>query len=224
MANKRIILNICVTYLQNITSIIVGFLSVSLIFKALGETQLGVYAIVGSIIGFSGLFNSIMNTSNSRFFAYAIGLSKKHPEKKDVLCEWFNTSISVHICLAFLICLIFYPIGYLLIKYKLDIPQEYFNTAIIVFNISTILMFFTILQIPFFSLFIAKQLIFIRNIIGIFQTLLHLIEALILYYIVKGNLILWHSILSTSIIMLVYIITISIAFIYFPECKLKSYC
>lgn len=223
MSTKRITLNVFATYTQTVVSIIVGLFTLRWVFSALGEEQYGIFGVVGSIIAFAALFNGVMTSTNARFFAYAIGEGRKDGEDfgNAQLHKWFNTSIAIHLVLGLALCTIFYPIGIYLIENKLTIPEQFLSSSIVVFRISILTLFFTILTIPFYAFYTAKQLIFVRNIVNIIQTLLCAWEGwFILTY--AGDRLVTHSALTSIIIILVHLTITILAFCSFVECKINT--
>lgn len=222
MSVGRISSNIVTTYLQNFISIVLALYSTRWVFGALGEEQFGLFALVGSLIAFAGTLGSIMVGASCRFFNIAIGQEQKDPQIKSQhhLNKWFNTILSVNITLAIVLCTIMFPIGEHLVRYKLEFPRELLHSALIVYRISLLSTFFTIATTPFVSIYTSKQLIFVRNFVGILQTILCFFAA---YYLLhfSGNKLVLHSVLTFSILMLTYVIFTVGALKKFPECKIR---
>ena len=224
MSKKRIAANAVATYLQSLLSVLLGVFSIRWIYLALGKENFGLFSAVGAILGFIGFFNSILNHSNARFFALAIGEGRKHGQAHAAreLNEWFNTAFSVHLVLATCLCFAMAFVGeYLIRGGVLVIPDGMERNSLVVFRISLFTMFVTLLHMPFSSLYTAKQLIFVRNFTGMLQTVLHAAEAwFVLHY--AGNRFVAHGALMAAVHVLAYAILVSIAFRAFPECRLRT--
>lgn len=222
MSIKRIAINVLATYAQTGVSLIVGLFATRWVYRALGENQFGLFSLVGSLIAFVGVFNALMTNSNSRFFAIAIGKGRcvGDEDGRQELQKWFNTSISVHLAMAITLCLLMYPVGLFFIRNKLSIPDGLLTSSVWVFRISIVTTFFAILNIPFHSLYTAKQLIFVRNLFGILQTLLCAAEGWwLLHY--TGNRLIAHSAVTSLILIGLYGGMALLAFRSFPECRLR---
>lgn len=222
MIFRRVILNVITTYLQTFISLVVGVFSTRWVYLALGEVGFGVFALVGSLIAFIGIFNSLMTSSNTRFFSIAIGEVRASScgQENNNLQKWFNTAFSVHLVIAFALSTLMYPLGMILIKYKLNIPGELLESSKWIFKLSLIATFFGILNIPFHAIYTAKQLIFVRNLFGILQTLFFAIEAYWLYCY-DGNKIIAHGLLSMLILTTFYVLMGLFAIVSFPECRIR---
>ena len=211
------------TYLQSLFSVVFGTFSIRWIYLALGKENFGLFSAVGAILGFIGIFNSVFNHSDSRFFAIAIGEGRKHGPERAAreLKAWFNVAFSVHLVLAVSLCAIMAVVGeYLIRGGVLVIPVGMERNSLVVFRISLVVMFLTILHMPFNALYTAKQLIFVRNFTGMLQTVLHALEAWVILHW-EGNRFVAHSALMAGVHVFAYVILVSLAFHSFPECRLS---
>lgn len=176
---KRIILNTMATYGRSLVAIALGLISVRWVLKGLGQTDFGLYGVVGSIIVFITFLNATMSGAVSRFFAYAVGRTRLvgmecgHRE----LNEWFNMALCVHTILPLLLILVGYPLGIYAIQHWLVIPPERLDACIIVFRLSLISAFASMVSVPYTALFAAHQLIMELNVLHIAQTVITFIFA-----------------------------------------------
>jgi len=223
MSKKRIALNVVATYSQSLFSLAVGIFSLRWVYLALGKDSYGLFSVVGSIIGFAGIFNSVMANSNSRFFAIAIGEGRKigaeHGRRE--LSAWFNTSFSVHLVLASVLCAVLLPIGEWLILHRLKIPPEHLAVSRIIFRISLATLFMAVVNAPFHAIYTAKQYIFVRNMTAMLQTALTACEGWWLLHF-SGNRILGHSIAHALILLAVKLLLMGLALRAFPETRLHA--
>lgn len=223
MSNKRIAANATATYLQMLLSVILGVFSIRWVYVALGKENYGLFAAVGAVLGFVGIFNSVMNHSDSRFFALAIGEERKRGSKhiNEELNAWFNTAFSIHLAFAFILCVAMFFAGEALIRGgTMIVPDGLEQDSVRVFRISLLVMFLTILHMPFNALYTAKQLIFVRNLTGMLQTALVAAEAWwVLHF--AGNRFVGHAVALSIVTILTYGILVGLAVRSFPECKLR---
>ena len=111
MGTKRITINVVATYAQTVVSLIVGLFSARWVFNALGETQFGLFAVVGALIAFIAILNNTLINTSSRFFAFALGQQRKPEGDKELLCKWFNTALSVQLIMPLVLILVGGPLG-----------------------------------------------------------------------------------------------------------------
>ena len=105
--NKAIAINSLINYAKMAINTILALLTTRFALKALGVDDFGLFAVVGSIISFIGIFNSIMLTTSNRYLAVAIGKNVQSEINKQ-----FNVNNVIFIAIAIFMLLIAYPIGH----------------------------------------------------------------------------------------------------------------
>ena len=75
--NRRILLNVVASYGRSLFGIACGLFSTRWVLMALGETDLGLYGVVGGLALFVSFFNIQFSLAISRYFAYSIGQDRK---------------------------------------------------------------------------------------------------------------------------------------------------
>ena len=214
-ASKRIIINTIVVYCRSIISAVLYLISSRWILQALGTSDFGLYALVGSIILFISFFNSVLSNSVSRHFAFEISNLEGYNVNK-----WFNSALSLHALLSIILILLGYPIGSYLICEVLEIDQSRVNAAIVVFQVSLISGFFGMISTPFTAMFIAKQNFFEPSIIGILQAFLIFIASYSLL-IVEGDKLILYAIFMVSIYVFIFVLQIIRTMQIYTECKIN---
>ena len=160
--NRRILLNIVATYGRSLYGLVVGLLCGRWAFLALGETDYGLNGLVGGLTFFISFVNTALAGANSRFYAYSVGEAKVADSGAAALenCRrWFNTALSVHLTIPFLLVLIGYPFGAYAIEYWLTIPAERIRDCLWVFRFACISCFVSMVSVPFTAMYTAKQYI-----------------------------------------------------------------
>jgi Na+-driven multidrug efflux pump len=118
-ASQRIVLNIAATYGRSVLALALAFFSSRWVLSSLGQTDYGLFSLVGSVIVFITFLNGVMACSVSRYLAYSIGQG----DCEEVTC-WFNTALSIHLCVAVILVLIGWPIGEYTISHVFSIPAD----------------------------------------------------------------------------------------------------
>ncbi len=118
-SSQRIILNTLATYGRSVLAAGLAIFSSRWILNALGQTDYGLYNLVGSLIVFVTFLNGLLGSSARRFFAYSIG-------KGDVegINQWFNTAFIIHIIFPTILIIIGWPIREYCIQHVLTIPAD----------------------------------------------------------------------------------------------------
>ncbi len=217
--NKRIFLNIITTYGRSVFSLICGILTGRWSLLTLGKINLGLYGVIGGTTAFIYFFNTLMSTAVSRYYAYSIGETMTCKEVGLQKCiQWFNTALLLHTIIPLVLMIIGYPIGVFAIKQWLTIPHDKIYVCIWIFRFSCITCLITMLMVPYYAMYQAKQLI---AELTIYQLISNISHVCVLFYMLKhpAEWLLKYS-LATCIYSLIPSVLIWVhAVIMFPECK-----
>ncbi len=213
--SKRVIINTMATYGRSIIAVVLMVFSNRWVLNALGQIDFGLFSVVGSIIIFITILNTVMGTSAARHYAYAIGRGNK-----DELNKWFNTAIGIHIVLASLLTIIGYLLGEYLIKHLLNVPADRISACLWVFNLSLVSVFVSMISMPFVAMFVARQHMVELAVWFIFQSFLSFSLALFLRYF-EGDKLIIYSAGMVLIIIFIQTVQIARAFIVFVDCSIK---
>ena len=153
--NKAIFINSAILYAKLIVTAVAGLLTTRFALQALGADDFGIFSVVGSVISFVAIVNTIMISTSNRFMATAIG---KGDEK--LIKDTFNVNVVMHVVIAVVILLVAYPLGdwFILnhIKYEGDI-----NSVLSVYHITIIGSIISFIGVPYNGLLIAKERFFV---------------------------------------------------------------
>lgn len=213
-ANKKIFLNSSAIYFRTIFSIFLGLFGNRWVLSSLGEVDYGIFSVINTIIVIMIFLNTVTTLSVTRYLSYNI--HKKFEE----ISQWFNTSLFLHLILSLLVVFFGYIIGQYILKNILTIPTDKRHVCTIIFNISLFYAFFSIISVPFKSLFIAKQNISELMFWEILQSLLLFISAYLLIY-AKSNHLLIYGIYVSFIRSLTILCQILRGFFLYSETKIN---
>ena len=183
--NKIIAFNTLVLYVRVVFNAITTLFAVRFALKALGVVDYGLYSVLGSIVSFMAIFNTIMLATSNRFIAVAIG-------KGDLreVNEQFNINLLIHILIAFLTLAVALPIGdwYILrfVNYGGDI-----NLALKVFQFSIIGSALSFVSVPYNGLLMAKEKFWVFCGTDIIVHLLKMLLAISLLYFFENKLLVY---------------------------------
>lgn len=153
--NKSIAINSLILYIRLAIVSVSGLLYTRFSLQALGVTDYGLFSVIGCIISFSSIINSIMITTSNRFIALAIG-------KNDIreTCQQFNVNLAVHIAIAILTMAFALPIGH----YYIDGYVSYvgdMEKVKVVFDISIVGTALSFIGVPYNGLLLARERFFV---------------------------------------------------------------
>ena len=180
--NQRITYNSVILYIKLILSIIIGLYSSRLILQALGNSDFGLYTVVGGIVTLLNVVGTTMSSVSYRFISVEIGKGKLgNPNLV------YNTILTIHIITALLVIVVGLSLGLWYVNNYLNVDVGKISDANYVFIVSIITTAFGILASPSNGLIIAREKFLFTSLIEIFQLILKLS---LLYFILipyQGN-------------------------------------
>lgn len=149
--NKVIAVNTLILYIRLALVSLCGLLYTRFSLQALGANDYGLFAVVGCIITFACIINTVMIVTSNRFMAMAIG-----KRDREAVCRTFNVNIIIHFAIAILTLLIALPIGHWYITNHVNYNGNIANVHTI-FDISIIASAISFIGVPFNGLLLAKE-------------------------------------------------------------------
>lgn len=175
--NKAIAYNSIILYGKMVVNTICGLLSTRFALKALGVVDYGLYAVLGGIISFIAIFNTIMVLTSNRFIAVAIGKGDKEEINKQ-----FNVNLFVHVGIAVFAFIIAYPLGSWYIPRFVNYAGDMSN-AMMVYLVSVSASIISFLGVPFNGLLMAKERFFVFSLVDVLSHISRLaITWLLVFY------------------------------------------
>lgn len=165
-SSRRIVWNTLATYGRSVLAVALSLFSSRWVLGALGQSDFGLFAMVGSLIVFITFLNGVMSVSAARHFSFSIGRG----DTEDVV-RWFNASLSLHVALPAALILMGWPVGEYAIRHVLVVPPDRMAACLFVFRLSLASAFTGMLSVPFIAMFSAKQRIAEQAFWGMMQTL-----------------------------------------------------
>ena len=141
-------------YLYFRTAIVMGIslYTSRVILKALGETDFGIYNLVGSAVVLFTFINSAMTSSTQRYLNVSIG--QKIPAN---ITKVFTSSILIHCLIAGIFLLLAETVGLWFVTTKLNIPLERENAALWVYQITILTICLNTIRCPYNATIIAYE-------------------------------------------------------------------
>lgn len=171
--NKRIAKNTLFLYFRMLLIMGVSLYTSRVILKTLGVEDFGIYNAVGGIVTMFSFLNGSLGAATSRHITFELG-------KKDFvkLSKVFNAAFLTHIGIGLIIVLLAETVGLWFFYEKMTIPQERFNAAFWVYQISILSAFISLTQVPYNATLIAHENMKIYAYVGIFEAIAKLTVAL----------------------------------------------
>ena len=168
--SKRIAKNTLMLYIRMLFSMLVSLYTSRIVLATLGESDFGIYNVVGGVVAMLGFLNASLSGASSRYITYE--LAGKNPAK---IQHVFSVIMAIHFCLAALILVLGESVGVWFLESKLNIPAERMAAAHWVFQFSLCSTVLGILCVPYNSLIIANERMNVYAYISIMDVVLKLV-------------------------------------------------
>lgn len=196
---NRIVKNSVLLYVRMAFTMWMNLYATRLVLQNLGVEDMGVYGVVGSIVGFSTFFTNGIVTAIQRFITYELGRDEK--QVNNVFC----TSINVILLLSLVVVLLTESIGLWVLQHKLNIPDASRDAAVWVFHLSILTFVFNLLSIPYNALILAHEKMDAYAAISMLQVFLSCASAYCISFIADSRL-LWYAVIMSACGILIRII------------------
>ena len=167
--NKRIAKNTIFLYFRTFIIMLISLYTSRVVLDVLGETDFGIYNIVGGIVVLFAFMNSAMSAATQRYLNYELGRNNIDEVKRI-----FGMSINVHVGISIIVFILGETIGLWFVLKQLNIPQERFNAALWVYHLSLIGCCINILRIPYNACIIAYENMSFYAYVSIIEAILKL--------------------------------------------------
>lgn len=208
--NKRIAKNSIIVYLRLAITTIIGLFTSRFVLQALGASDYGLYCVVGGVIAFFSVISGSMSGTTIRFLNIEIGKIDGDPNKLFNICQ------VTHIACALLVLILAETIGLFYIWNYLNVAPGKEGDAMFVFQVSTIVACIGIINVPYQSVFVAKEKFLHIAIIDIVNALIKFgLIIMLLYY--KGNVLRLYAIIMSATTLISFVVYHYLGFRYWPD-------
>lgn len=213
--NKRIAKNTLFLYIRMLLMMVVTLYTSRVVLATLGVVDFGIYNAVGGIVAMMGFLNSAMANAVQRFLSYEMGKGNK--ERVNLI---FNISLQAHVIIAILVLVVMEIAGVWFLNNKLNVPIERTDAAMWVFQCSVAVSLFSIIQVPYNAIIIAKEQMNIYAYISIVEAVLKLAIVYLLLIWSIDKLVLY-SILTMIVTIMVMSFYVAYCRIHYVESSIK---
>lgn len=209
----RIIKNTGFLYIKMGITVFLSLYTTRIILGSLGETDFGIFALIGGSIALLNFLNSTMASATQRFMSYAQGEGDLERQR-----EVFNISFLLHLLVAALTLIMLLAIIHPLFHGWLNIPPDRIFASKIVYLSLIVSTLLSIINVPYEAVMNAHENMLYYSIIGVLETLLRLGIAFIVVYTDSDKLIVYGVLMAG-----IPLITLTVMKIYchrhYEECR-----
>lgn len=198
--SKRVIKNTAYLYMRTIASLLLGVFTTRILLQALGESDFGLYNVVGGAIAMLGFLSSSLSSATQRFINIAEGEGDKAKIRL-----YFTNSIIIHWVLSGIMVVIFAIAGFFFFNGVLNIPEGKFDDAVIIYVCLLVSTVFSITIVPYEAEINAHENMLFFSIVGIIDVVLKFTIALAVLYFQSDKLIFYAILMAIESFVIRYI-------------------
>ena len=210
---RRIAKNTMMLYVRMFVLMLVGLYTSRVVLSALGETDYGVYSVVGGVVAMFSMISGALNSAVSRFITFELG--KGDPVR---LNKVYCTSVNIQLMLGLIVVLLAEPIGLWFIENKMTIDPARIPAATWVLHFSLLAFVVNLMSVPQMASITAHEKMSAYAYIGILDGLLRLGVAFMIISAPFDRLV-YYAMLMAIVVLLVRITYGIYCRIHFPECR-----
>ena len=213
--SRRIVKNTLMLYVRMLVLMLIGFYTSRVVLGALGETDYGVYNVVGGVVAMFTVISGALNSAISRFITFELG---KGSEAR--LNKVYSTAVLIQAAIALIVAVIAEPVGIWFINNEMTIAPERTPAAIWVLHFSVFSFVVNLLSVPQMASITAHERMSAYAYIGLMDGFLRLMVA---FLILRSP---FDRLISYAALMAVVVLMVRVAYgIYcrrnFEECRFR---
>lgn len=139
-------------YARMFVTMLFGIYTSRIVLEALGETNFGIYNVVGGIVIILNFLNATLVASTQRYINMSLG-ERSASYTKDV----FSAAIKIHHVLSLIIVLLAETIGFWFMNTVLTIPEDRVFAANVIYQFSIVTVFLSINTSPLQAMVISQE-------------------------------------------------------------------
>lgn len=211
--NKRIARNTIFLYFRMVLIMGISFYTSRIILNALGESDFGIYNVVGGIVVILSFLNGAMTGATQRY----LNVEMRRGNLR-TLQETFATSINIHLWLSVAVFVLAESLGLWFLNSSMNIPASSMSAANVVYQCSVLSFIATVITVPHNAAIIAHEKMDVFAYISIAEAVFKLVSALLLL-IVPSHLLIWYSVFMLITAMAPRFMLYRYSVLHFEECK-----
>ena len=211
----RIARNTLMLYVRMLFLMFIGLYTSRVVLSALGESDFGIYGVVGGVVAMFTIISGSLSAAITRFITYEMGKGREGR-----LPAVFSSAVTIQLVLAAIVLLVAEPAGIWFLENEMNIPHDRIHAAHWVYQFSLLAFVINIISVPYNASIIAHERMSAFAVIGIFEGLAKLAVAILIVYSPADRLV------SYSVLMCVVAAGVRFAYTaycrrHFEECRFR---
>jgi len=184
--NKRIAKNTLLLYIRMFVMMFTSLFTSRIVLQVLGETDYGIYNIIGGVVVLFSFLNSALLSATQRFLNFYLG-----KEDEGTTHKIFCMSMNSYFILSGILLILGETIGLWFVNTQLNIPDERMCAAHWVYQFSLITFIVNLIRVPYNATIIAYERMDFYACLSLGEVILKLLVVYLLYVTTFDKLILY---------------------------------
>lgn len=215
--DRLIARNTVVVYVRLLVTTVIGLLTARFVLQALGVSDYGLYGVVGGVLSLFAVIAGALSSTTIRFLNYEMGKPEGDPNRLFNICQ-VN-----HIAFAVIVLLLAETVGIFYILNYLNVEPGKAGDAMFVFQVSTLVTCVGIINVPYQSVFVAKERFLLIAVIDTINALVKLgLVILLLFY--SGNALRFYAVIMTATTLISFVVYHYLCFRMWPGLVKWKFC
>lgn len=189
--NKKIAKNTLFLYVRMLMTMGISIYTSRVVLAALGETDFGIYNVVGGFVSMFSMISGALSAATQRFLSFELG--KKENGR---VSEIFSTAVMIHLLISLVILALAETIGLWFVNEKMNFPEERYFAANWVYQFSVITFLINIISVPYNAALVAYERMKAFAYVSIIEVILKLVVVYLLVLSPIDNLVFYALLLS----------------------------
>ncbi|MFR9556521.1 MAG: oligosaccharide flippase family protein [Rikenellaceae bacterium] len=182
--NKRIAKNTALLYVRTVLTILISLYTSRVILDVLGETNFGIYNVVGGVVVLFSFISNALTSATQRFLNFELGCG----DEKSI-SKLFSLSLTAHISMALVVLVIAETIGLWFVNTQLNIPPTKEYAMMWAYQCSVLITCINIIVIPYNAIIVAHERMGYYAYLSILESVLKLAIVYVLLIVSQDKLI-----------------------------------
>ena len=192
----RIARNTLLLYVRMFVLMLVGLYTSRVVLQALGETDLGIYTVVGGVVAMFTIISGALNSAVSRFITFEMG---KGADAQ--LDKVYSTAVTIQLILGVIVVVLAEPIGLWFINNEMTIAPERIPAARMALHFSLLAFVINLMSVPQMASITAHERMSAYAYIGILDALLRLGTALLVARSAGDRLVQYAALMAVTVVL-----------------------
>lgn len=192
----RIARNTLMLYVRMLVLMLVGLYTSRVVLEALGETDYGVYNVVGGVVAMFTIISGALNSAVQRFITFEMGKGAQAQ-----LNKVYSTAVTIQLILGAIVVALAEPIGLWFINNEMTIDPARIPAARWVLHFSLLAFVVNLMSVPQMASITAHERMSAYAYIGILDAALRLGTALLVAHSSGDRLIYYAALMAVTVIL-----------------------